>query len=228
MINIKRLRELEGKATEWMDKAKAACVYHDSRLTPLRYLGYRGSCRYFRVRCLCGKEKDVRYDHIVGGKIRSCGCLSIERPWRITHGRSNSKVYKTYLRIKLRCFKEQHPDYPDYGGRGITMCARWQNSFEAFLEDMGEPPSPHHSIDRINPDGSYEPGNCRWATNTEQQNNKRNNIYIIIGGQKRSMADWCRHFNVNYGIARQQYVRYKWPIERVFPLKQLLSEMEGE
>lgn len=98
-----------------------------------------------------------------------------------THGNRNHPLYQTWIDIRRRCNNPKRPEYRNYGARGIQICERWNNSFHAFLEDMGEKPSSRHSIDRINNDGDYEPANCRWATVSEQHNNTRRNV-IVIGG----------------------------------------------
>jgi hypothetical protein len=92
---------------------------------------------------------------------------------RRTHGMSQRPIYYTWKRMKGRCYRPNDSDYRWYGARGIEVCERWRNSFAAFYADMGERPSPQHSIDRINNDGHYEPANCRWATAGEQNRNKR-------------------------------------------------------
>ncbi len=129
--------------------------------------------------CDCGNAKVVHGRDLRGGHTRSCGCLQRDRisELRTTHAATIgglSLTYKVWKSVKRRCFCETDAAYPRYGGRGITMCERWRNSFENFLADMGERPSRAHSIDRYpNNDGSYEPGNCRWATAKEQSRNSR-------------------------------------------------------
>lgn len=89
-----------------------------------------------------------------------------------------------------RCTNKNHPSYPDYGGRGIAVCDRWSNSFENFLTDMGERPSAHHSLDRIDVNGIYEPKNCRWALKKEQANNTRRNRYVVVDGQRLTRSQY--------------------------------------
>lgn len=131
-------------------------------------------------KCSCGIEKIVRGSHLRAGKIRSCGCLLQEilrngnggrigeRKPALRHGKSKSPEYEAWCGMKRRC-----KDDPDYAGRGIVVCNAWCNSFEAFYAHVGSRPSPQHSIDRLNNDGNYEPGNVAWRTQKEQANNRR-------------------------------------------------------
>jgi len=125
------------------------------------------------VTCDCGTTKEVSFTDLVGGKIKSCGCICASR----INGGSASGVkhplYETWKSMRRRCLNPKCDAYPYYGGRGITVCERWLFSLDNFVADMGPKPSGKHTLDRIDPNGNYEPGNCRWATAHEQRINQR-------------------------------------------------------
>lgn len=136
--------------------------FHVIGLSKKKYKNYN----HWYCQCLlCGNLKCYRADIIRSRKPKGCGCLTGEN-----HKKTGTKTYKTWQCLKERCHNPNSTQYPLYGARGIKVCDRWRNSFYAFFEDMGERPK-GKTIDRINGDGNYEPGNCRWATSLEQAHN---------------------------------------------------------
>lgn len=127
-------------------------------------------------KCDCGKEIVARGDHLRKGVSGSCGCN------RVTHGKTGSPEHFAWMAMIARCGNPNHAEYHHYGGRGIRVCERWEN-FENFWADMGERPSPEHSLDRIDNNKGYSPENCRWSTLSTQSNNRRTNHMIAVGGQ---------------------------------------------
>lgn len=148
--------------------------------------------------CDCGREVTMRGITINNGTFKSCGCHHIERliagnVARTTHGlsRKRSPEYDAWRSAKARCFSPKHVMYPDYGGRGITMFQEWRYGFLAFLSHIGPRPSALHSLDRIDVNGNYEPGNVRWATRTEQQLNRRKLVHHReLDAVKRKLAQY--------------------------------------
>ena len=114
------------------------------------------------------------------------------------HGKNHTPEYAVWNRMIERCTNQNHKSFNDYGGREIKICKQWRESFESFYADMGPRPSPEHSIDRINNDGNYEPGNCRWATRVQQGQNKRNNHRVTINGTTKSLMQWCHDIGISY------------------------------
>jgi hypothetical protein len=152
----------------------------------------------WRCGCDCGGTVNVWTSDV--GKIQSCGCQT-----SITHGAKCQdatpiyrKAYRAWENMIARCTNPDFNKYHRYGGRGIKVCDRWLNSFEAFYLDMGSPPSLQHSIDRMDNNQGYETANCRWATATEQANNTSTNRRVKLGGKTKTIAEWCRLFELKH------------------------------
>jgi len=176
------------------------------RLTVVRYAETRKSKAWWICRCSCGTVGEFRGEDMVSGQQKSCGCLrnEISGGRTRTHGRSKSPEYHVWVGMIARCEKKNIKGYDRYGGRGISVCDRWRHSFANFLADMGNRPSERHSIERVNNDGNYEPGNCRWATTAEQSNNTRRTIRIVIGGREQSLKSWCKELGKSYSSTQKR------------------------
>lgn len=160
-------------------------------------------------RCDCGRTHYVTSSHLRAKRVKSCGCL---RPAR--HGGKGTRAYDIWRAMIDRCTCSTNKSWRAYGGRGIRVCDRWRNSFPAFLEDMGHPPH-GLSIDRIDNDGDYAPGNCRWASPKEQARNTRRSILITYLGRTQSLAAWAEEFGANYWLLHSRH-RLGWSPERMF------------
>lgn len=146
-------------------------------------------------KCECGKEVVVNISNLRNGHTQSCGCYASElrkhRKTRTTHGMSYSRLYRIWKGIKQRCNDPKCTGYQHYGGKGISICDEWKNSFEAFDEwATANGYTDDLTIDRIDPNGNYEPSNCRWADTKEQSRNKSTTAYLTLNGETKSMAEW--------------------------------------
>lgn len=144
-----------------------------NRLTVIENIGKQNNEAYWKCLCDCGNYTNVTSGNLKRNKLKSCGCLFKDSPNKIKHGKNKTPEYKTWLTIKQRCNNKNDQAYSNYGGRGISVCEKWTNNFLDFLDDMGERPGDEYSIDRIDVNGNYEPGNCRWVTMLEQNRNQR-------------------------------------------------------
>lgn len=167
---------------------------------------------YFLCKCVCGKTKICDISNLKNGHIQSCGC--IKNKHKITHNKTNSRVYHIWANMKSRCLNPKNNAYFRYGGRGIFICNEWLN-FEQFYawatingyqEDL--------TLDRIDNNGNYEPNNCRWVNATKQANNRRTNRIIEYNFKKYTVAEFSKFLNISYSCLRHRLDR-KWSIERI-------------
>lgn len=186
-------------------------------------MGPRGGLRLL-CKCACGVVREQSYVQLSTKVTQSCGCLQKEvvRRLRTTHGASSvrasanlSGMYPVWVAMKARCSNPKASDYARYGGRGIEVCGRWRESFENFLADMGERPSDCDekgrslwSIDRIDPKGNYEPGNCRWATHRQQVENKVGNQWVKYQGKKTLMGTLCLDLGISFSNVRRWMYKF--------------------
>jgi len=120
---------------------------------------------------------------------------------------ADSPEYGIWKGMKKRCYHPRARGYHNYGGRGVKVYERWLHSFKAFFEDMGSRPSPEHQIDRIDGDGDYEPGNCRWVTRGEQNRNRKDNRFLEFRGERLCLADWAKRFGIRKGTLHDRLAR---------------------
>lgn len=154
-------------------------------------------------RCDCGTEKVLWGASVAHGYTKSCGCWQKANPARLSHGMAGGSTFRTWAAMRQRCTNPENPSYPDYGGRGITVCERW-GDFAVFLADMGERPV-GASIDRIDNSRGYEPGNCRWATATVQNRNRRTSIMVEHAGETLHLKEWASRIGVSYKTLWNRY-----------------------
>ena len=165
--------------------------------------------------CICGNVTTVRGYCLRRGSTTSCGCSRGENGkvmWT-KHGKSRVAEYGSWISMIRRCNDEGNEKYADYGGRGIEVCSRWLSSIDCFISDMGPRPSEKHTIDRIDTNGNYEPGNCRWATPEEQSNNRDLVDKFDYNGEQLSISQIARINNIPYSSLYDRVKRYGMTME---------------
>lgn len=172
----------------------------------------------YLCQCACGVETFATCSNLKNGHTQSCGCHQIEVTGDAnrTHGASHSQLYQVWMQMRQRCYLPTAPNYKWYGGRGITVCDRWMNSFEAFAADMGERPV-GASIDRKDNDGPYAPWNCRWETSQAKQVRNSRKVKQALrlqnGGEARTLSEWEQVTGVKAETIRKRVMR-GWSAER--------------
>lgn len=169
--------------------------------------------------CKCGGSKTASAKDLRSGAVKSCGCYKKERKRRRNvatrerHGMCGSPTYQSWASAKTRTTDENNRSYPRYGGRGITMCPRWAESFMEFYRDMGDRP-PGMSLDRIDNDGPYSRENCRWSTPAEQARNRRSTVLFRIGDREMSLTEWSKVSGIAEPRIWKRINKLGWPVER--------------
>lgn len=156
--------------------------------------------RTWLCECDCGTTTPpLATGALTSGNTTSCGCWKLENTGDVhrTHGKSRTAEYRIWVLMRLRCNNPENDDYHHYGGRGIRVCVEWDQSFEVFLREVGYRPQPGMSINRINNQGNYEPGNVRWATQKEQCRNKRTNHLLTFNGETMCIVEWAERTGVS-------------------------------
>lgn len=169
-----------------------------------------------RCLCDCGNETVTYNEFLLNGRTRSCGCYRKElmSTRQTTHGQSKSHLYGVWLSMKRRCDYANGKYYMDYGGRGITVCREWADSYEAFAQWAKESGYKQGlSIDRIDVNDGYYPQNCRWATAQIQANNRRSNHMVTYDGETHTVKEWSDRIGIPYKTLHNR-LRSGWDISR--------------
>ena len=197
------------------------------------YIG-KGSNKKYLCQCSCEKQiqRYVRGWNLINGDSKSCGCLTSEtvKKRRTIHGETGTRLYNLWVSMKERCNNPNNSRYHRYGGRGITVCKEWRDSFLNFKKWAYENGYQENlSIDRKDNDGNYEPSNCKWATNKEQCNNRSTNIVIKYKGVEKTATEWSKETGIDSHTIIKRYKQNR-PLEEVFAknLKNIMIEYNGE
>lgn len=185
-----------------MTQAEDLVGVRKGRYTALSVWGYNGRDKYFlKCICDCGEIRKVYGPNFFARDAQSCGCMKLEMliERSSTHKQTKSRAYISWLHMRKRCYDASIKEYSRYGARGITVCDRWNNSFENFFKDMGERPK-GYTIERIDNDGNYEPGNCRWANRKEQARNTSRNIFVSFNEKRMVLIDCCKELGIPMNV----------------------------
>jgi hypothetical protein len=179
--------------------------------------GLHGRTR-FLCQCDCGNMTTVQWNNIQSNSIKSCGCYHIQRS--TVHGKCGTQVYRCWRNMKERCLNPNNTEYVNYGGRGITIYEPWIHSFEKWYSYVGEPPTAKHTLNRIDNNKGYEPGNVQWATQKEQANNKSTNHLIEFHGTTKTFMQWSEKLSISR-LTLSSRLRRGWSVQKAFttPIK---------
>lgn len=198
------------------------------RLVAIEHVYTKSHNAYWSFMCDCGNIKIIPAHSVKSGNSTSCGCyqteVTIKRLTR--HNKFGTREYNIWAAIKRRCYNLNDKEYKNYGERGITICDKWL-TFEGFWEDMQEGYSVELTIDRINVNGNYEKSNCRWATNEEQSNNMRSNLYHTHNGITLTISQWGKLLDIPHDRIRSR-LKYGWTFEEAItkPVRQMRNNVK--
>lgn len=199
-----------------MGKALDLTGQRFGRLTALAAVGKdKRGCILWECICDCGNKTSVNGAKLKNGHTKSCGCIVKDNSSKATHRMSRTRLYRIWQAMKNRCYNENFWAFCHYGGRGITMCDEWRDSFEAFRDwALANGYRGDLSIDRIDNDMGYSPSNCRWASKKTQASNTRKNVLYEYRGEKRTLKEWSELLNINYQTLHSRVTALGWSIDR--------------
>ena len=196
-------------------RAKNIAGLKFNKLLPIKPIARSSQGILWLCKCDCGNTTKLTTGKIISGQTRSCGCL-----WHgdiMHHYMSKTPTHVSWTSMRERCRNKNHINFSNYGGRGISVCGRW-NDFNAFLSDMGERP-PGTSIERINNNENYTPENCCWATQTEQMNNMRRNVFLTHDGITLSESQWARKVGISRQVLHYRIHKFGWSAKKALTTK---------
>lgn len=200
-----------------------------SKINNLTILGIDNKTKsgqyYLKCKCDCGNIKSFRSSRLLNNQIKTCGCLNKGYKYGDKHNlsRKYSKIYSIWNTMKHRCLNPNFSKYKNYGHRGISICDEWKDNFPNFLNwSLNNGYQENLTLDRVDVNGNYEPSNCRWVSQKDQQRNRTNTIYVFFKEQSKPLIQWCEELNLPYTTMKSRINVLKWDVEKAFttPIKQ--------
>ena len=195
------------------------------KLTVLERVGTKSHSSQWMCICDCGNKVVVGRNNLIHNHTKSCGCLKHREAVNRTHGQSETRLYFVWRNMLNRCFNSKVRDYPNYGGRGITVCQEWKEDFQVFSDWAfangynGTAKRGEYTLDRVDTNGNYEPSNCRWITIKEQTNNQRSNHVVIFNGEKYTLAQLAEATGIPYKTLHKRINKLGWDVEKAATTK---------
>lgn len=191
------------------------------RLKPIKVVGRDevSRCVLWKCECECGNKSIVKSSNLLNGNTKSCGCLRKEKGKKLgkesfKHGKTDTRLYVVWRKMKERCLNSNCKDYKNYGGRGIGICDEWLEFMPFYKWAVKNGHQKHLTLDRINNEGDYKPNNCRFTTRKIQNNNRRDNRIIKFNGKKKTLSEWSDYTGINYKTLVSRLDQSEWSIEK--------------